>query len=435
MLTFRLHSLLLISALTAALCGCRLTQDGEIESALAPTEPRPLSSDQEQLLLHNSDEGYRPMASTQGGEYSIIRVFYGTNRRRTGKTDPAGFYDHNRDRVHYGYCDVSIPDNHQEGELERPSLWRFEFREDPNKHIVLKTVSEVPRDEFLGTLREEVSQSQSREAFVFIHGYNVSFASAAQRTAQIAADLRFDGPPIMYSWPSAGAVVGYVADLSAADASQSELQSFMEDVARESGATRIHLVAHSMGNRLLTNVLSQLADDSCQREVPRFNEVILAAPDVDAEVFRSEIAPKILSTADRLTIYASEKDIALEASEEVHRSSRLGQAGRKLTTFPNVVGIDVVDASQVDFSVFTLGHSVYGVELLNDIRLVLAGSRPGDRGLLPNSAGSAWMVQSISPLEPIERGMIIQAKATTTTWWQRSRAVLLSKVATMGGTR
>ena len=51
-------------------------------------------------------------------------------------------------------------------------------------------------------LREEVRDSRRKEAFVFIHGYNVAFDDAIYRTAQIAYDLSFDGPPILYSWPS-----------------------------------------------------------------------------------------------------------------------------------------------------------------------------------------------------------------------------------------
>jgi esterase/lipase superfamily enzyme len=42
-------------------------------------------------------------------------------------------------------------------------------------------------------------------AFVFIHGYNVSFDAAVKLTAQLSRDMRFPGAPILYSWASAAA--------------------------------------------------------------------------------------------------------------------------------------------------------------------------------------------------------------------------------------
>jgi esterase/lipase superfamily enzyme len=40
-----------------------------------------------------------------------------------------------------------------------------------------------------------------KQAFVFVHGFNVSFENALRRTAQIAYDLNFDGAPFLFSWP------------------------------------------------------------------------------------------------------------------------------------------------------------------------------------------------------------------------------------------
>ena len=37
---------------------------------------------------------------------------------------------------------------------------------------------------------------------MFVHGFNVDFASAARRTAQMKYDLGFRGAAILYSWPA-----------------------------------------------------------------------------------------------------------------------------------------------------------------------------------------------------------------------------------------
>lgn len=101
-----------------------------------------------------------------------------------------------------GTCEVSIPRDHRVGVVERPVWWRFEFRPDPNKHIVLHSISPSTTSAFLAELNGRLDRSQTRMAFVFVHGFNVSFEDAALRTAQLAYDLDFDGAPLMYSWPS-----------------------------------------------------------------------------------------------------------------------------------------------------------------------------------------------------------------------------------------
>jgi esterase/lipase superfamily enzyme len=110
-----------------------------------------------------------------------------------------------------------------------------------------------------------------------------------------------------------------------------------------------------------------------------FHEVILAAPDIDADVFRREIAPAITKVSNRVTLYASDKDEALAMSQQVHQDHRAGQAGKGIVL---ARGIDTVDATLVDTGL--IGHSYYGDNrsVLTDIYLLLSkGLPPGDRNL------------------------------------------------------
>ena len=50
------------------------------------------------------------------------------------------------------------------------------------------------------------SKNYKDHALVFVHGFNTTFDNALFRTAQIAYDLKFDGAPFVYSWPSQGQV-------------------------------------------------------------------------------------------------------------------------------------------------------------------------------------------------------------------------------------
>jgi esterase/lipase superfamily enzyme len=110
----------------------------------------------------------------------------------------------------YGECSISIPKSHKIGKLESPSLLRLEFRPDPEKHITLEAIRTLEEEAFFRNVSESVARAAAKDAFVFIHGYNVSFEDAARRTGQIVFDLHFVGAPIFYSWPSNGKVADYL---------------------------------------------------------------------------------------------------------------------------------------------------------------------------------------------------------------------------------
>lgn len=291
---------------------------------------------------------------------TTVRIYYGTNRPVVGR--PQG--------NHYGTCDVSIPARHQFGELERPSLWRLEFRESAAKHVMLRQVTPLAEDSCMSDLRRDLTQAQESEIFVFIHGYNVTFAEAAMRTAQMAYDLRYQGVPLMYSWPSRGEITGYGSDLRQADLAAESLADFLLKVSQESGARRIHLVAHSMGNRALVGALAHISE---LPSPPRYHQIVFAAPDLDAAQFVNHMAPRIQPVVERATIYSSGSDLALWASQLVHRTVRLGRTGDYLRAIGRFDWIDVIDTTSIGFEWLELGHSAYGSELLVDLRRVLDG--------------------------------------------------------------
>jgi len=284
-------------------------------------------------------------------------------------------YGPDRGKLELGACEVSIPKSHDVGELESPSVLRLEFREDPRRHVVLLGVQSEPAERFFAHLRECVGRSSQKSAFVFVHGYNTTFNDAARRTAQIAYDLKFDGAPIFYSWPSQGKLLQYAVDETNVAWSTPHLLQFLTDVAEQSGAERIHLIAHSMGNRALTSALRDLSLLH-KSPKPMFNEVVLTAPDIDADVFKNEIAPALVKTARRVTLYASSKDEALVLSKKVHGYPRAGDSGDQLVVVP---GVDTVDVSAVDTSL--LGHNYYGdnSSVLADLFELLQASKPADQ--------------------------------------------------------
>lgn len=332
---------------------------------------------------------------TVGGdepEHAVVRVLFATDRNRTGATHPTAMFGGKRSTLTYGTCDVSIPRDHRMGELESPSIWRFEFSEDPEKHVVLLAVDLQGRQQFLDALEARSRLAGKRSSFVFVHGYNVSFEDAARRTAQISYDLGFPGVPMFYSWPSQASTALYLEDEANIEWAERNLKSFLGDVLARSGDGEVVLIAHSMGNRALTRVVATLAGESPALR-SRIKEIILTAPDIDADVFRDTLAPALIATRRPVTLYASSDDLALVASKKAHGYGRAGDSGAGLIVLP---GMETVDATGVDTGL--LGHSYFGDSrtVLSDMFYLLReGKRAAQRaGLKPvdGSNGRHWKI-------------------------------------------
>jgi esterase/lipase superfamily enzyme len=320
-----------------------------------------------------------------------VRVFFDTDRGAApdqARADADEKFTAQRGRMQYGQAFVSIPRNHEAGELEAPSVWRLEFREDPSKHVVLLETRLLPKDQFLQTLRARVSGSQGKNAFLFVHGYNVSFADAARRTAQLSYDLSFDGAPVFFSWPSQASLKGYTVDEANIEWSTRHIKQFIADMADRSGAQNLYLVGHSMGSRGLTRAIASLMLERPDLK-GRFREIILAAPDVDADVFRNELAPALARAGKRVTLYASSKDLALQASKEVHGYPRAGDTADGIVLVP---GVDTIDASHVDDSILAHSYFVESIPVIRDIAQMLRGNQaPAQRkALKPVKGKDGW---------------------------------------------
>ena len=272
-----------------------------------------------------------------------MKVFYATDRARSGSPDPADFYGPGRGPLDYGVAEVTLPDSHVAGAIETASIWNLEFGPSPTKHVMLRSIQPEDKATFFADMRADVGLEKRREIVVFIHGFNVTFDAAAKRAAQLAYDMNYKGVPVLYSWPSAGSAMGYISDTAAVQVSARHLTHFLDDLVSDSGATTIHLVAHSMGNRALTEALELMAlrHQQTTQSPPLFDQVVFAAPDVDAGLFAA-ILPTIRPLARRMTLYASENDWALVASRKLHGDlPRAGQGGADMITNADVDSVDM----------------------------------------------------------------------------------------------
>ena len=274
--------------------------------------------------------------------------------------------------LHVGLAEVTIPKIHQVGRIERPSIWKLEFTESPEKHVILQSVQvDEFAEDWFGKISEQVRYASDREGFVFIHGFNVKFGDALKRTAQLATDLEVKGPVISYSWPSRGQVAAYSADEASVAWAAPNLEQLLVDLTNYTEIRKVNIVAHSMGNRALLESLERIHLRSGSRssgETGRklIGSLIMAAPDVDAQVFDAHYVDAINNVADRAALYFTNNDLALRLSEKIHGSPRLG-----LGRLPSRMRIEAIDTGRQ--GLFSIGHSYYGSDpvVIDDMKRFL----------------------------------------------------------------
>lgn len=339
-------------------------------------------------------------------DHARIRVFFGTDRRTSELESENFLWGAERSReLAFGACDVSIPARHGLGRLETQGLIGSS---DPARHVTLLSGADPsPRSEFIRQLRASVSESRHRELLIYVHGFYTPFEEAARRTAQIAHDLTFDGPALLYSWPTQGALMGYLADMTNIEWSEPHFVEFLATLIDHSGAQRIHIIAHSMGARLTARAVQGLLRERPNTTRPLFAQIMLAAADIDAEIFYRDYACPLAEASERLTIYFSHADSALGRSQWLQKYPRLGIVGGMGTLQPSggraYTGqahltpdiarcgrIELIDATEVDQDF--LGHSYYSESpsVLRDISAVIAGTPPCERRLTP--VGDAYRI-------------------------------------------
>ena len=343
-------------------------------------------------------------AEEQRTGFDIVPVYYGTDRAEAA-TEKRLDYGPNRGRkLILGQALVTVPKSHVQPSVERPWAIRipyfditlYEEAEDPDKHFTMKELKAQTREELLALVRARLAKSErfKDHALVFIHGYNTTFDNGIYRTAQIAYDLKFDGAPFHYSWPSGGGLSSYTYDRESAGQSIPYMRDFFDLVIKESGAKKISIIAHSMGNQPALQVMRDIKASSPPGVV--ISQIILAAPDVDRDNFEN-IAKEIQGLANGITLYAASNDFALNASRRFHGG--IPRAGDVPPGGPLVLpGIDTIDVTAVSTDSLGLNHSGYAENnaLLNDLQLLIqTGERPPEKRIpllekIGTAAGDYW---------------------------------------------
>lgn len=373
----------------------RLAAGAGAPNALSEMEVQ-LAELAERAAREDADFLVRDPAASADADHIIVPVFYGTNRARTGSDDPNIFYGPDRADLDLGVVTVSVPRNRELGSIPRRDRYPGDLDGYRADYFIIDRVEPFADDyAFTDALGQAMDGSERRELFLFIHGYNTDFRGAAERAAQLAVDLEIDGVPALYSWPSRGSLLGYFADgREVTDENIRDLEAFIFLLMNGAGADRIHIVAHSMGNRFLVEALARLAQTYPSPPEPLFDQVVWASPDVDAAHFMERL-PALRHLADGMTLYASSRDRALLLSRRINGGNP--RAGDSSPPYPVVVeGLSTVDTTLAGGR--GLGHSDYAGPALDDFRaLIWLSLSPEERCILHTNTGQFGQFYAVNP--------------------------------------
>lgn len=325
-----------------------------------------------------------PAAASVG---TVEPVYIGTTRGPDDKSS-AIFGNGRHAGLQFARLDVSIPPDREAGEITWP---RKGATPDPEKQFLTVGADLYPSaDAFHLDLKAKLAKLPKgrREAVIFVHGFNTTFAEGAYRMAQLGHDLKIPGVLVHYSWPSKGHPLGYVYDRDSALFARDGMEQLLRDVDR-AGADRVLLVAHSLGSLVLMETLRQMEIGGEQKQLAKVGGVVLVSPDLDVDLFRSE-ATRIGKLPQPFLIFTSQKDRALSLSARLtgRNQSRLGNldSAKDLADL-KVTVLDTTAYSQ-GAGHFTVGNSPALLAVLSQIGTVdrvLERDARGRTGLLPGA--------------------------------------------------
>lgn len=343
-----------------------------------------------------------------------IRVFVATTRERAD--EPLYFNGERGPRLAFAKLDVTVPRAHRPGELELPSVGGTV---DPARHFAVAEVDRLELAPVVAQVKREIQKrpAAERDVLVFVHGYNTSFADAAFRFAQIVHDSGFKGVPVLFTWPSRGQLLEYPYDRESAFYSRDFLELNLRAIAKDLGTTRIDVLAHSMGTLLTLEAVRQASIRGDGSFGGKLRDVMLAAPDVDLDVFRTQMR----QIKRPVTVFVSADDRALAFSRRfAGDKTRLGAVSskdREVVADLEKLGATIIDLSDVASS-DPLNHAKFaaspkvvqliGRRLREDKGIATPGPGLGDRigdiaGGLVGTVGSTVDLVVSTPASIIRR--------------------------------
>lgn len=328
-----------------------------------------------------------------------IPMFVASTRRDDSRAKPVTDGD---DGAHFAFDIVSVPPGHQAGIIETPTFGGPKEGRD----FVLTSERALEPDEFGNEIATSISGriGSNRDILLYVHGFNTSLQDARFRLAQIVADGRFGGVPVLFTWPSQNNLFSYVSDKERATASRDALEKLLWNLSQVPGVGRIHVLAHSMGTWLAMEALRENAIAGHPDLDGKLGDIMLAAPDIDLAVFKQQMAR--LGEAAHVSIFVSAGDRALSLSSRLSgdrpRVGALDPHNARDRAELEKLGVKVYDLSS--FADGLIGHDAYAdlPQVVRTIGAHLAEPRKEDAGVMALTDAGADRRPADAPPAPID---------------------------------
>ena len=300
----------------------------------------------------------------------LIELLFGTCRGDGDKSKvKKNFSNRQGTKLKTGVAVVNVPSEHLSGKVERPP-WYSWWKEEKGRDFILDSIKMLDGPQFSEFVNEKYRDGLPR-VFVFVHGFQVSFESAALRTAQMALDLNLDACPAFFSWPSDVGVLNYLPATVRAQRASGYFADFLEKFAVDTKAAEVVVIAHSMGSEVAASAIALVRNRSPQI-AHKLRELVLAAPDLDAHAFGNGLMPVLERLKQNVTVYACKEDVALTISNGRNRGHRVGDIPGGLISNS---ALETIDATCVASDFF--GHSYFSSaeSLMADLRELVVGKK------------------------------------------------------------
>ncbi len=284
-----------------------------------------------------------PVASV--ADLTRHRIFITTTREASEVT--AAFFSAGRaPELGLASVDVTVPPNHVLGQLERA----VRLPPDPRVEFSVVDPSVYSTDAaFIAAVNGELAKRPpgERKLLLFVHGFNNTTSDAILRLAQFVEDSGYQGVPVLFTWASAARAPRYVYDLNSALVARVQLKD-MADILSRTQATEVDIFAHSMGAFLTMEGLVDAELSGRLGTRGSINQIMLASPDIDIDLFRTQISLLPQSILERMYLLVSDNDRALLVSRRIAGGvPRVGAAdAEELET----LGLTVIDLSKIEDS-------------------------------------------------------------------------------------
>jgi esterase/lipase superfamily enzyme/Flp pilus assembly protein TadD len=345
-----------------------------------------------------SENAFARARGLGGPMYKEVSVIFATDRMRDAAAATLAFGSERSNALSFGIVAVPIsgPAPPSSGRQSATSKGNVRIASDMEGADRLPQRCATAVDD-LHQLFNDPARARPKQALLFVHGYNVSFENAVLRAAQIAYDTSFDGNVFVFSWPSHARTLDYFTDSRTVNVAVGDLKRFMETAVAVAKPTKVHIIAHSMGNMVLLRALELGGKDS--NVSPLIGQVITASPDVDPEYYRLVVG-MFARPEGNFTLYAAQVDWALWLSSWIW-GSRVGFINHVPFVTPGVDTIDISKGGSSVWQPFNWNHDIYvqSPVITGDMRRIIAqGSRPPDKRTAEfkpetSSAGPYWEFQ------------------------------------------